>query len=77
MVRAEAMSYTTSLIILGFLLPGIDNYAHAGGFLGGYMAGAWLDPLKPERMDHLVGAAICLGITALAILASIVTAFWY
>ena len=33
---------------------GVDNYAHGGGFLGGYLAGIWLDPLKPERMDHLV-----------------------
>jgi membrane associated rhomboid family serine protease len=75
-VRAEAMSYTMSLVIMGFLLPGIDNYAHAGGFLGGYLAGAWLDPLKPERMDHLFGAAICLGLTALAIVVSVVTALY-
>jgi hypothetical protein len=31
------------------------------------MAATWLDPLKPERMDHLIGAAICLGLTVLAI----------
>jgi hypothetical protein len=29
--------------------------------------------LKPERMDHLVGAALCLGLTVLAIAASVVT----
>ena len=23
--------------MIGFLLPGIDNWAHAGGFLGGYV----------------------------------------
>jgi hypothetical protein len=34
----------------------------------------WLDPLKPERMDHLIGAALCLLLTALAIVASVVTA---
>ena len=49
--------------IMGFILPGVDNYAHGGGFLGGYLAGMWLDPLKPERMDHLVGAALCLVLT--------------
>jgi rhomboid protease GluP len=75
MIRTEAMGYATTLFIMGFILPGVDNYAHAGGFLGGYAAGAWLDPLRPERMDHLVGAAICMIATALAIVASIVTVF--
>lgn len=73
MVHREAMGYATTLFVMGLILPGVDNYAHAGGFLGGYVSGMWLDPLKPERMDHFVGAAICIGLTALAIAASIVT----
>lgn len=74
MIHREAMGYVTSLFIMGILLPGIDNYAHAGGFLGGYAAGIWLDPLKPERMDHFLLAAVCILLSALAIVASIVTA---
>ena len=74
MIRTEAMGYATTLFIMGFILPGVDNYAHAGGFLGGYVAATWLDPLRPERMDHLVGAAICLGLTLLAIIASVIMA---
>ena len=72
-IRSEAMGYAITLGIMGFILPNVDNYAHGGGFLGGYLAGMWLDPLKPERMDHLVGAALCLVLTALAIAASVVT----
>ena len=75
LIRSEAMGYATTLFIMGFILPGVDNYAHAGGFAGGYLAGIWLDPLKPERMDHLVGAVISLVATAAAILASVVKAF--
>ena len=75
MIRSEAMGYATTLFIMGFILPGVDNYAHAGGFVGGYVAGMWLDPLKPERMDHLVGAVLCLIATLIAILASVVPAF--
>ena len=56
---------------------GVDNYAHAGGFAGGYLAGMWLDPLKRERMDHFVWAAACLAITGLSILASIITGLKY
>jgi rhomboid protease GluP len=73
-IRGEAMGYAITLGLMGFIMPGVDNYAHAGGFLGGYMASRWLDPLKPERMDHLVLAAVCLLVTALAIAASVVTA---
>ena len=53
-------------------MGGIDNYAHAGGFVGGYAAAIWLDPLKRERTDHLALAFGCLVATALAILASLI-----
>jgi rhomboid protease GluP len=75
MIRSEAMGYASTLFIMGFILPGVDNYAHAGGFVGGYVAGMWLDPLKPERMDHLVGAVLSLVATLVAILASVVPFF--
>jgi rhomboid protease GluP len=69
--RSEAVRYAAILFMFGFFMPGIDNYAHAGGFAGGYMAARWLDPLRPERIDHIVGALICLGLSALAILVSV------
>jgi rhomboid protease GluP len=75
MVHREAMGYALALFVMGLILPGVDNYAHAGGFAGGYLAGLWLDPLKPERMDHFFGAAVCLVLTGIAIIASIVTLF--
>ena len=69
--RSEALRYAAVLFMFGLFMPGIDNYAHAGGFAGGYVAARWLDPLRPERIDHIVGALICLGFSALAILASV------
>jgi rhomboid protease GluP len=47
MARSYAMSIVIQLVFMGFLLPGIDNYAHAGGFAGGYVVARMLDPLKP------------------------------
>ena len=73
-VGSTALNYAITMGVFGLIMPGIDNSAHLGGFLGGYLASMWLDPLKPERMDHFVGAAICLLATALAIVASLVTA---
>lgn len=72
MVRSQAMSYAVTMFVFGLIMPGIDNAAHLGGFAGGYFAGKWLDPLKRERMDHFLGAAICLVATALAIVTSMV-----
>ena len=75
LVKAEAMGYAITLFALGLFMPGggVDNAAHAGGFAGGYLASLWLDPLKRERMDHFIGAALCLLVTVLAILWSIVS----
>ena len=58
--------------MFGFIIPGIDNYAHAGGMLGGYLAGRWLDPLKPERIDHMVIAVVCLAAAVLAVIVSVI-----
>ena len=76
-VSSTALNYALTMGVFGFIVPGIDNSAHLGGFLGGYLASMWLDPLKPERMDHFVGAAICLVATAIAILVSLVTVLPY
>ena len=72
MVYAEARGYAVAMILFGLLFPGIDNAAHLGGFAGGYVASMWLDPLKRENMNHMIGAVVCLALTALAIIASIV-----
>lgn len=72
MARSYAMSYVMMLLMIG-LMPGTDNYAHAGGFAGGYLASVVLDPLKPERINHTVIALICLGMSMLAILWSVIT----
>jgi membrane associated rhomboid family serine protease len=72
-----ARSYAAQSIIFvlmqGIFLQGIiNNLAHGGGFIGGYVAARILDPLKPERVDHIVIALVCLAVSLLAIVASIV-----
>jgi rhomboid protease GluP len=72
MVRSQAMSWAVPMFLFGFFMPGVDNAAHLGGFAGGYFASKWLDPLKRERMDHYIGAAVCLLATLAAIAAQLV-----
>jgi rhomboid protease GluP len=77
---SSAKAYATQSIIMmliyGFMLPGIDNWAHGGGIAGGYLAARVLDPLKPERVDHIVIAVLCLAISILSVAASFVTAHY-
>jgi rhomboid protease GluP len=69
--RSYANTYIVMLVIMGFLFPGLDNYAHAGGFGGGYAMARLLDPLKSERIDHLAIALACLAASLLSVLVSV------
>jgi rhomboid protease GluP len=71
-VGRQAKSLAIVLLIFGFVMPGVDNWAHLGGLGGGYLMAKWLNPLKPERGDHVLIALGCLVASLLAILASIV-----
>jgi rhomboid protease GluP len=68
------LQYALVMGVFGLIFPGVDNWAHAGGFAGGYLAGRVLDPLKPERIDHMVIAVGCLFATLVALGVSIITA---
>jgi rhomboid protease GluP len=67
---SQALSYAVSMFVFGLIFPGVDNYAHAGGFAGGWLAGRLLDPLHPERVNHMLGAVICLVLSLLSIIVS-------
>ena len=72
LIRGQAMNYAIILFVMGFLIRGVDNFAHAGGFAGGYATSAFFNPLTRERGDHMLVAAICLVATFLAIIMSVV-----
>lgn len=69
--HGQAWSWALTMFVFGLVMPGVDNYAHAGGFAGGYAAGLLLDPLKPERIEHLLWAVICLALSMLSVLVSV------
>jgi rhomboid protease GluP len=72
LVRREAVGYAITLFVFGLLMPGVDNFAHAGGFAGGYLAAVVLDPLRPERVEHLLAALGCLALVVFSIVFSII-----
>lgn len=71
-VTSIAMRYAIILFLFGFIMPGVDNYAHAGGFVGGYLMSMFLKPNRRERGDHLIGAAVCVGATLIALVYNVV-----
>ena len=77
MARSYAMSNVGMLLLMGFLIPGIDNYAHMGGFGGGYFVARFLDPLKPERIDHIAIAVGLLAISILSMVASVIHGMYF
>jgi rhomboid protease GluP len=72
-VGRQAWTWAIVLFAFGFLAGGTDNWAHAGGFAGGYLASKLLDPLREERGDHVLLGIACLAATGLAVAASLVT----
>ena len=72
LIRGQALNYAVILFVMGFLMRGVDNFAHAGGFAGGYAASAFFNPLTRERGDHMIVAVLCLAATFLAIAYSVI-----
>jgi len=68
-----AWTYAVVLFVFGLFMGFVDNWAHLGGFVGGYAGSVVLDPRKPERGDHLLLAFLLLALTAVSIVVSYVT----
>ncbi|NLN11438.1 MAG: rhomboid family intramembrane serine protease [Acidobacteria bacterium] len=71
----QAWTWALAMFVFGFLFAGVDNYAHAGGFAGGWLAARLLDPLRPERPGHVLTALGLLAATLLAVLVSVLQSF--
>jgi rhomboid protease GluP len=75
LAKQMAQSIIIQAVLFGVVMgnSGIDNFAHLGGFAGGYFTSAFLDPMTRERGDHMLIAAGCLVATVLSIVASVLT----
>ena len=65
------------LFISGFLLSGVNNFAHAGGFIGGYAAGLGLSLAErraESTLDWLLASA-AIVVTAVGFALALFTAF--
>ncbi len=76
LIRAQTSQWGISLVVMGLILPGIDNVAHLGGFLGGYALCQFFNPLTRERGDHLLIGLSCLAVSLLALAWVLFNARW-
>jgi rhomboid protease GluP len=74
-VKQQATFIMVQAVVFGLLMgnAGIDNYAHLGGFAGGYFTSAFLNPMTRERGDHMIIAMACLAASFLSIVVSVLT----
>lgn len=70
----QAWTWAVVLFLMGVILPGVDNYAHLGGFLGGYLGARILAPTRPESRTDRLAAAVVLVASLAAVLWSFLDA---
>lgn len=73
LVYKQTSGWVLSLAVIGFLMPNINNWSHAGGVIGGIFLG-WLfgyeDKRKENFLDRILGAALA-GLTFILLLKSV------
>ncbi|HEX5715430.1 MAG TPA: rhomboid family intramembrane serine protease [Thermoanaerobaculia bacterium] len=67
-----AWQYAMYMIVFGFIMPRVDNWAHIGGFVGGYLGALMLRPDRGENPTHTALAVVCLLATVASVVASLV-----
>jgi rhomboid protease GluP len=74
----QMITLAAMIFLLGFVMSSVNNYAHAGGFVGGWVAAEALGAgLRGHAGNRLrLAAVLCAVASALAILASVVTILW-
>ncbi|MDA8415258.1 MAG: rhomboid family intramembrane serine protease, partial [Desulfobacteraceae bacterium] len=69
-VYREVSGWVISLFIFGLIFPGINNWAHGGGIIGGIIVGALLGYNERRRENHFDQAvALLCGLATVGVLA--------
>ncbi|MFZ3209044.1 MAG: rhomboid family intramembrane serine protease [Geobacteraceae bacterium] len=69
-VYREVSGWIISLFVFGLIFPGINNWAHGGGILGGIIVGALLGYNERRRESSVYqGLALLCGVVTVGVLA--------
>jgi rhomboid protease GluP len=72
MLRSQLLYWLAYIAVLGILMPGIDNYAHAGGFVAGFLLGKVMADRQPADLVERRRAYALGWTTGFVVLASFV-----
>ena len=75
-VFRQYWQWSLILFVMGFLMPGVNNLAHAGGFVGGYAASVAVGSRerRAESAWHRAAAALAVLVTAASFVLAATTA---
>jgi len=78
-IYRQAMGWVIGLALFGFLVPGINNWAHGGGIAGGALLGLLLgyEDQKRGNLFHKIIAACCIFLTGGVLFGDIVQVFYH
>jgi rhomboid protease GluP len=78
-VSREVTGWLVSLVIFGLIMPGINNWGHGGGVVGGILLGMLFGYRErgPENLLHRVIALLCVAATVVVLVISPFIAFSY
>jgi rhomboid protease GluP len=74
MMKAQLWQWAIILFAFGFFMSGVNNFAHAGGFAGGWVSAQIMKPLGEKRETPAVQvlALVLLAVTAIGVVLSFV-----
>jgi rhomboid protease GluP len=78
LVYKQTLGWVVTLILIGFLMPNINNWGHGGGLIAGIFLG-WIFGYNEKRRENIfdkLAAAIFAGITYWLLLKSVVQGFF-
>jgi rhomboid protease GluP len=78
-VYKQILGWVIGIFLFGFLVPGINNWAHGGGLVGGILVSLLLG-YREKRGETLVQktlAAACMVVTVGTLGWAVVAALWY
>jgi rhomboid protease GluP len=69
MLRGQLINWLIYIAVMGLLMPGIDNFAHLGGFASGFLLGRVMADRQPadaaeRRVAYTLGWASGLAVAA-------------
>lgn len=75
MIYRQIMGWTIGIFLFGLLVPGINNWGHGGGLIGGFVVAAALgyEEVKRQGVSHLLLAGACALATVAVLLWAVVS----